>query len=217
MRLVMGLAVLGCVLVSSGIARAAPPTEQAPPSKWGGPPPSKWGGPPPSKAPEEPEYDDYRLSLLGSDLTAISLVVVGALVYDDNDAIGNFALLGGFATYALGGPIIHLVHEQPGRALGSLALRVGLPGAGVLIIAGLASSCQSGGDGGCEAGAVLVGGTLFLGGFVTAMIVDDGFLGKVPKSRAKNETRDASSFQAGLAPLIDPKKKSVGLSLVGAF
>jgi hypothetical protein len=217
MRLVMGLAVLGCVLVFSGLAQAAPPTERAPPPKWGGPPPPKWGGPPPSKAAEEPEYDDYRLSLLGSDLTAISLIVVGAVVSDDNDTIGNFALLGGVATYALGGPIIHLVHEQPGRALGSFALRVGLPGAGVLIIAGLASSCQFGGEGGCEVGAVVFGGVVVLGGFVTAMIVDDGFLGKVPKSRAKNETRDANSFQAGLAPLIDPKKKSVGLSLVGAF
>ena len=209
MRLVMGLLVLGCVLVSSGIAEAAPPTGSAEPTKW--------TGPPSSVTTEEPEYDDYRLSLLGSDAAALSLLVVGAIVSDDNETIGNFGLVGGVATYALGGPIIHFTHEQPGRALGSFALRVGLPGAGVLIIAGLASSCQSGGDGWCEVGAVVVGGTVLLGGFLTAMIVDDGFLGKAPKSRAKNETRDAQSFQAGLAPLIDPKKKSVGLSLVGAF
>ena len=165
---------------------------------------------------EEPEYDDYRLSLLASDLTAISLVFLGAVVYDDNEAIGNFGLAGGVATYALGGPILHVAHEQPGRALGSFALRLGLPGAGILIVAGLASSCQSGGEGWCEVGAVVVGGTVMLGGFVTAMIVDDGFLGRAPKAQPKNETR-ASSFQAGLAPLIDPKKRSVGLSLVGAF
>jgi hypothetical protein len=207
MRLVMGLAVLGCVLVSSGIAHAAPPTGSAEPTKW--------GGPPSSVTEEEPEYDDYRLSLLGSDAAALSLVVLGTLVYDDNEPIGNFGLFGGVATYALGGPIVHFTHEQPGRALGSFALRVGLPGAGVLIIAGLASSCQGGGDGWCEVGAVVVGGTVLLGGFVTAIIVDDGFLGRVPKA-PKNETR-ASSFQAGLAPLIDPKRRSVGLSLVGGF
>ena len=209
MRWVMGLAVFGCVLVFSGIAHAATPTESAKPTKW--------GRPASSVTAEEPEYDDYRLSLLGSDAAALSLVVVGALVSEDNETLGNIGLVGGVATYALGGPILHLTHEQPGRAMGSFALRVGLPGVGILLFAGMAASCDEGdAEGYCVLAAAVFGGMIMIGGVVTAMIVDDGFLGRVPKAQPKKDT-GASSFQAGLAPFIDPKKRSVGLSLVGAF
>jgi hypothetical protein len=210
MRLAMGLGWLGCVLVFAGSAEAAPPTE-APVSTTG-------KGPQSSATAEQPEYDDYRLSLVGNDAAAISMLVLAAVLADDNRVVANWSLAGSAATFALGGPIIHLVHEQPGRALGSFGLRVGLPVTGIALGVGMILSCGAGeGSEWCALAGAMIGGTIMLGGVVTAMIVDDGFLGRAPKPRPKDASRATSSFQASLAPLIDPKKRSLGLSLIGAF
>ena len=209
MRWMSQLVVMGCALASSRIAEAAPPTAWAEP-------PGRSRAPSPVTA-DETEYDDYRLSLLASDAVAISLVVAGGVAYDDDKTLGNLGLLGGTATYALAAPILHLVHEQPGRALGSFALRVGLPTVGVLIFAGLAVPCQDEGEGEgwCAYGAAIVGGTVMLGGVATAMIIDDVFLGRAPKA-PKNES-GGSSLRAGFAPSVDPKRRSLGLSIFGVF
>jgi hypothetical protein len=161
----------------------------------------------------EVEYDDYRLSLVAVDASAVTLIVSGAIL-GVPPTVSTVFFFGGVGTYALGGPIVHLVHEQNGRALGSFALRVGLPAVGIGAFAGLGVSCGEGGELGACLGAVLLGGVLTVGGVLAAMIVDDAVLGKAPKAR---KAPSARTFSTGVAPLFDPKEKRVGLSLVGAF
>jgi hypothetical protein len=163
-----------------------------------------------------PEYDDYRLTLLLSDASAVALLL-GTAAVSENETIATGFVVAGLGTYALGGPIIHLVHEQPGRALGSFGLRVGLPAVGISMGVGLALGCGSGeGSEWCALAAILFGGVMAIGGAVTAMIIDDSMLGRAPKKPPKNEAY-RSSVRLGLAPLFDPNKKTLGMSLVGGF
>jgi hypothetical protein len=89
---------------------------------------------------------------------------------------------------------------------------VGLPTVGVLVGFGLAGDCESE----CY-GRAIVGGAMMFGGIVAASIIDDGFLGKAPKARAKDATSGASTFRARLVPIIHPKRNALGLSMLGAF
>jgi len=154
-------------------------------------------------------YDDYRLTLVGLDAAAIALVL-GAAAAQDDPLIGMLAL-SGVGTYALGAPIVHLAHGQPGRSLLSVALRVGVPGLGIAIMTTSVDSCAS-----CAGGAVF-GGMVVLGGIVTAIIVDDAYLGKVPKPVPQTERRSTSSLRFGVTPIVGPKAKTLGLSLLGSF
>ena len=63
----------------------------------------------------------------------------------------------------------------------------------------------------CPAGAAILGGLLGIAGAVTAAVIDDAVLGKVPPKEAP---RTASW---GIAPLVSPRKSAVGVSVVGAF
>ena len=86
----------------------------------------------------------------------------------------------------------------------------------VAALFGLAVACAPGeAEGWCVYGALLFGVVIAAGGALTAMIVDDGFLGKAPKKPPKAASRH--TFRAGLAPLVDLDKKALGLSLVGDF
>jgi hypothetical protein len=207
MRLVFGWMV-GCILFVTGVAHAGPPALPPNPSESAE-----------TSESSEPEYDDYRLTLLLSDLSAVSLLI-GTAAVSENETIATGFVVAGLGTYALGGPIIHFAHRQPGRGFTSLGLRVGLPGAGILIGVGLAASCagESGETAGwCVVGAVIFGGVVAVGGALTAMIIDDSILGRAPKNPPRDTARRTSTFRAGLAPLFDPRKKALGISLVGDF
>ena len=148
-------------------------------------------------------YDDYRLTLVALDAAALVMVLGAAAAENELLAVG------GVGTYALGAPVVHLAHGQPGRSLISLTLRVGVPALGIAIMTTSLASCES-----CAGGAIF-GGVVVLGGIVTAIIVDDAFLGNVPKPLPQTERR--SSLRIGVSPIIEPKAKPLGLSLLGAF
>ena len=204
MRLVVAWMV-GFALLVTRVAHAGPPALSPEPSESAE-----------ARSSPAPEYDDYRLTLLFSDLTAVSLLI-GTAAVSDNETIATGFVAAGLGTYALGGPIIHFVHKQPGRGFTSLGLRVGLPLVGISLGIGLAAACGSGeGAEWCAVGAVLFGGVIAVGGAVTAMIIDDSILGKAPKNPKKDQAT-RSSFRLGLAPLFDPSKRTLGMSLVGGF
>jgi len=90
---------------------------------------------------------------------------------------GQGAIVGA-GIYLLGGPLVHLAHGRPSRAVGSFALRLFLPAGGGLVGGLVASAAQSGCHGemcglGILAGLVLGGGL----GALSAMIVDAAYLG----------------------------------------
>jgi len=92
-----------------------------------------------------PESQSYMRTIAGVDVVAGAAVTTGALLGmicfsntfygEENDhascpmAVGAF--VGGFGVYAIGSPVVHMTRGNPGRALASLALRVGLPAAAI--------------------------------------------------------------------------------------
>ncbi|HEY3495937.1 MAG TPA: hypothetical protein VGK73_14665 [Polyangiaceae bacterium] len=72
----------------------------------------------------------YGWQNLTADGVALALVVGGAALAEDGsipDALSGTVLGLGVATYALGGPVIHFGHGNPGRGVLSLGLRTLLP------------------------------------------------------------------------------------------
>ncbi|HUH01382.1 MAG TPA: hypothetical protein VML75_05260 [Kofleriaceae bacterium] len=117
------------------------------------------------------------------------------------------------AVYLGGGPVIHLAHGNVGSAMGSLALRAGLPLAGALLgIAIEEPSCE--GEFLCGFGGMIIGGTL---GVLAASAIDIGVLAK--KSRRVERPRgliQVGSINANpsLAPTLD---RGMSLGLSGTF
>ncbi|HET7500094.1 MAG TPA: hypothetical protein VFK02_03800 [Kofleriaceae bacterium] len=146
------------------------------------------------------ETEHYGWQIVVSDVLAIGLAVT-------ND--GTAVPLGGL-TYLLGGPIIHGMHGEGGRAAGSLALRVGLPVLGALAGRKLlrpGSGCAQD-DEGCgespEIGGLIVGGAI---GLATAMIVDAALVAR-PRTIEKRVT---------WTPQITATSQHVGVAVLGRF
>jgi len=93
------------------------------------------------------------------------------------------------ADYLLASPIIHLAHDRPWTAAGSLLLRAGLPIVGMFVVA--AASTRKNEDDDIE--AVVVGGSL---GILGAMIIDDVALARheVPVRPAEGLTVSPSAM-----------------------
>ena len=123
-------------------------------------------------APERVEVEPaYRLQTAGVDLSALLMMSTGS-----SAGVGA-----GIATLALGAPALHLYHHQPGRAVASLGLRVGLPLIGMAIGAGAA---QKGTD--AEIALPGIGAVI---GLVAASAIDIGYL-----SRAEDTAKPARLF-----------------------
>lgn len=108
----------------------------------------------------ESDRTGYAGSMLALDGASIALLVASDRM--DAGAIGWLGVGG----YSLGGPILHIGHNRPGRAAASLALRAGLPLAGLMV--GLQLGDDGCGNLDCQTGAVA---GLALGA-VAAAVVD---------------------------------------------
>jgi hypothetical protein len=163
-----------------------------------------------------PRYLDYRLYLLATDAAALTFVIGGAALQNQASMPVVYT---GVAAYALGAPMVHVAHEQPERALGSLGMRLGFPVLGAALGYGLtAATCDpnTSGEFGCLGAAVLFIGGGFFGGVLSAMIVDDAILGKVELTQTR-ERAGRSSPRLGVAPFLAPKAKGMGITVAGAF
>ena len=151
--------------------------------------------------PESTQVERYgwQIGLLD---TAAFLMVVSAAGSDS----GGLAVVGG-GTYLLGGPSVHAARGHAGRALGSLALRVGLPLLGAQILQS-GSSCDPEFEDSCgddDMGRKIVGG---MAGVLAAGVIDWFILGK--------EEHKVGS--ARLQPSIAPTPGGGGqIGLMGVF
>ena len=133
----------------------------------------------------------YGWQTLATDGASVVVALLGVAVSDGSERLGQgmgyTALLG----YALGGPVVHAVHGNPGRAIGSLALRGGLP-----LAAGYAGSaledCPDDADF-CGLGGALLGGTL---GVLGAILIDAAALGREERIEARPSTWPVLGFMA---------------------
>jgi hypothetical protein len=139
------------------------------------------------------------------DAAAITLVF-GALALQEEDAAPFIGVLGA-ATYGIGAPVVHAVHGNYGRALGSLGLRVIAPIAIGLI--GMQLEDCSDDAFLCGAAGLVIGGLVGVSG---AIAVDAAALAYT--------TPSAPSPNASLGRfLVSPYflRGQLGLRAVGAF
>jgi hypothetical protein len=170
----------------------------------------------PAPAAEE-QYLDYRWSLVLVDGAALATLIAAAFV--DENASTALAVTG-IGVYALGPGVVHLAYGQPARAAMSAGLRIGLPSIGVGLGAALAAGCEPKVDAAgetesdleCTLGAVAFGALVTGIGAVTAALIDDIALGKV-----KLEKAGPSGSAWGVVPLVSPRSRALGVSVVGAF
>ena len=115
----------------------------------------------PEPEPAREETGSYGGQILGADIAGVLTAIVLTAATDH----GEFLLIPVFT-----GPTVHLAQGRPGHALGSLALRAGLPFLGGYL--GCAAD-DSDGELDCLGGALLGIG----GGMLTAMVIDWTVLG----------------------------------------
>jgi hypothetical protein len=117
---------------------------------------------------------------------------------------GNYLMGTGIAGYALGGPIVHFGHKNPGRGMASFALRVPMP---ILLAAGtVAVVCKGGGGDFC--GLVAVPGALL--GMAVAITIDAAALSNdwVPA-----EPADAGHWRVTPTFYATQREVNVGVAL----
>lgn len=163
----------------------------------------------------EKKSNYYGSSILMTDLTALgvgALAVATLSTSSSSGAVGGTLLVGAGLTYVLGGPIVHATHGNTGTAFGSFGLRLGLPVGGALV-GGLIGGQMSQGCSGdfCELGGALAGGLVgFVGGMITASIIDISLL-------AYEDDPTSAAPRMTLVPAIDPKQGSASVNVQGIW
>ncbi len=111
----------------------------------------------------------YRLEVAAVDASVVAALALG----HGSGAVGGFAL----ATYAVGAPLVHVLHGRPGAAARSMGLRAGMPILGGLVGYGLLSMGH--GNSGDDISPGAVGAILgVFAGAIAASAIDIGVLAK---------------------------------------
>lgn len=149
----------------------------------------------PAPAVGKPVVKRYRNAVLLTDVAAWSLLFLGAETSEPLLAVGTAGIV-------LGGPVIHLLHRQPGKSALSLLLRVGLP----MVGAGIGAMGPVKYD---LAGAIILGAA----GLVTANLIDAFVLAKYTESSSGNlQYSRASSRSWAPTVMLTGEVKTVGLA-----
>ncbi len=111
----------------------------------------------------------------------------------DGNSGGSTLAWAGILGYELAPGIINFAHGNPGRGFASLGIRVGMPLAGAIVGAAVASNCNSSL---CEAGGAGVGIMLGMGG---AIAIDAAVLA-YDKARPRQARRRTFVPLAALTP-----------------
>jgi hypothetical protein len=118
---------------------------------------------------------------------------------------GNYLMGTGVAGYALGGPIVHFGHKNPGRGMASFALRVPMP---ILLGYGTVAVVCKGGTGDF-CGLVAIPGALL--GMAVAITIDAAALSNdwVPAERP----RDAAHWRVAPTFFATHREVNVGVAV----
>ncbi len=144
----------------------------------------------------EPE-GSYRWQVFAADGASLALLVSGSKTGATVGAVG----------YLLAAPIVHMGHDEGGRAAASLALRVGLPIAGAFGLAAALKHPCSADDDDCDDGT-LEGAILGFGlGMLAAMVIDTALIARPVKAKPA----------VTWVPQVAVTPQQVGLSVVGRF
>ena len=182
---------------------------EAPPPDWGRYEPGRWGQ-------REPKQQWYGWQILLPTL-ASDAVFIGGVASSATFDGGLYVALAGLVGHGFSGPIVHLAHGHPLKALASLGLEAALPAA--FLATALLSPCN-GGD--------VCAGPLFAGLIGVPIALTAG--AAIDSSALAWEDCPAAPARAGsvsysLAPLMLPSLKvgvpqtprPAGVALVGTF
>lgn len=141
---------------------------------------------------EEPEtvevVDRYGLEILAMDATGLAIMIAGSAVETES------AAWLGAAVIMFGPAAMHLRHDDPGRAAGSVALRAGLIVGGAALGSAMAN-CSSDRLL-CGLGETLVGGLV---GYGAAIVIDAGFIARTTHTeRRPRWTPQVAASSSGL-------------------
>lgn len=177
---------------------------------------------PEKPAAPEPAKQWYGWQTLTAD--AFALGAVGLSIAADASSSREALAWSALGIYELGGPVVHLAHDRPGTAVGSLGLRFGCPIAGGFVgaLVGLAAAPTPSEDslGLNTVAAVAIGAFIGVGaGIVTASTVDAAVLAR------EKVTPDAPAERAAapppkpfhVAPTILVARDRGGVGLGGTF
>lgn len=200
-RFTVGLALAATLVVCPSRARAQAAAGDAPRS-------------PRTTVPEPPVRGWYGWQTLVSDGASV-MAFAGALALYRPSSGGAQDLSAGLLVlagsgYLVGAPALHLAHDAPWKAAGSLGMRLGLPAAGLFAGLAVAPRCSGlrcmDGLGSGALGALL--------GLVGAIVVDAAVLAFEPAPIAAKRLGVASAWN--LAPRVDPLRGEVGVTLGAA-
>jgi hypothetical protein len=207
MILARSLIVLATLLTLSKTAHADEPIPHAQDPSLGAA-----AAPPRSarRAPPKPRW--YGEQILAVDGLALGAMIVGV-------ATNPGVLAAGGAAYAFGPPIVHLAHDNPYRAAGSLGIRVGAPlvGGGLGFGTGLLLT-----DGSWD-GLFVVAGTTILGigaGYLAAVTIDAAALAHeedAPEPKRTTARVSSRAYRPTIAPRVDPRPDQLTLGVAGTF
>jgi hypothetical protein len=94
----------------------------------------------------------YGWKTLSLDAAAIGLGIMSYRTFDGKGSGGALLGSGALSTYAFGAPAVHLLRDQPSRAMASLGLRIGLPVVAVgLVTTSHDGNCASPDEARCQA------------------------------------------------------------------
>ncbi|HWZ87786.1 MAG TPA: hypothetical protein VNW92_03020 [Polyangiaceae bacterium] len=160
----------------------------------------------------------YGWQTLSTDGAAIGvLLLAGTFIRNDDtdsqrDAADSVLVLSA-ATYALGGPIVHVAHRQWGKAVTSTGLRIGLPVTGILIGAALDRCGPYSDSDTCGAIGPGVGMLLGIG---AAIALDASALAYEPVPVA-SATRARQPLATTAAPFVIADARHALLGVSGTF
>jgi hypothetical protein len=141
-----------------------------------------------------PGEPSYRFQTATVDGIAIGLMTLALSAKNDGAAYL------GVGTYLLGSPIVHIVHDRPGRAAGSFGLRVLLP-----FVGGMIGDKQGGCHGDvCDTGYSALG---VFTGMVAATVLDTMWLAE----------GDEAPPRASWSPTVSAGHAGVSLGVTGSF
>lgn len=162
----------------------------------------------PVTAVDSSDASSYRLQTAAVDATTLLLGFVAAKA--DSDA----ALGAAVVTYVVGPALVHVWHHHSGRAVASLALRVGLP----FVLAAVGNSlgksqCSYDCDNDADIALTAYG---FIAGAIAASAIDIGYLSRGGEDRAAPAA--ASTMPAPPPPqMSSPEPHEVKVNLAFAF
>jgi hypothetical protein len=145
----------------------------------------------------------YGWQTLATDGVTVTLLASG--IAAQRGALVAF----GAATFALGGPIVHLAHGRGDAAAASLGIRVGVPFVGAFVGA-VIEDCRHSDNEGCPLEGAAIG---LLAGTGAAMILDTVFLAHedIPREQPQRTAR------LSVSPSVSVTKSSGTMGLTGTF